>query len=116
MKTFLLHPTHRKIIKLLRQHIKEGEHLIITQQDVSDYKKLMRRTQISMERHKGVYRLLLNIIRRTNFDEIGVFVNDLEFISLIEKTFARAERKRLDITIRNIIARPILRCFLRWIK
>ena len=45
----------------------------------------------------------------------GFAENDLMVISKIEKAFVRAERKRLDITIRNAILIPILSKILRWI-
>ena len=45
----------------------------------------------------------------------GFVENDLMVISQIEKAFAHAERKRLDITIRNAILIPIFTKLLRWI-
>lgn len=116
MKTILLHPTHRKRVKRLRQHIENGKHLIVTQQDINSYHELMKRTQSATERHKGIYRILLNIMKRTNYDKTATNAKDFEIIEIIEKTLANAERKRPCTTIRNIIAMPVLRRILYWTK
>ena len=107
MRTILIYPTHRKIVALLKEHVASGNHLEVIQEDIDDFHQLMHRTPIAVERHKGIYRILLRIVNR-NKDRPGFLENDLMIINQIEKAFARAERKRLDITIRNAILRPIL--------
>lgn len=114
MSPILIHPTHRKIVALLKEHVASGKHLEIIQKDMDDFHQLIQRTQKAMERHKGIYRILLRIMSRSKTGT-GYLESDLMVISQIEKVFARAERKRLDITIRNAILIPILSKLLRWI-
>ncbi len=114
MSTILIHPTHRKIVALLKEHIASGKHLEIIQQDIDDFHQLLHRTQIAMERHKGIFRILLRIMNRSQTGA-GYVENDLIVVSQIEKAFARAERKRLDVTIRNAILSPIISKLIRWI-
>ncbi len=114
MSTILIHPTHRKIVALLKEHIASGKHLEIIQQDIDDFHRLLHRTQIAMERRKRIFRILLTIMNRTQTGA-GYAANDLIVVSQIEKAFARADRKRLDVTIRNAILSPIISKFIRWI-
>lgn len=114
MRTILIHPTHRKIVALLKEHVASGEHLEVIKEDIDDFHQLIHRTQIATERHKGIYRILLRTVNRSK-DRPGFLENDLMIINQIERAFARAERKRLDITIRNAILRPILSKLLRLI-
>lgn len=116
MRTILLHPTHRKIVKLLCSHINAGNHIVIAQSDLCEFNQLMNRTNIAVERHKGIYRILLNVIRRSNADMDGNVGDDLKILLEIERAFAKAERKRLHITLRNIIVLPTIRKILRWLK
>lgn len=114
MRTILIHPTHRKIVALLKEYVASGEHLEVTKEDIDDFHQLIHRTQIAIERHKGIYRILLRIVNRSK-DRPGFLENDLMIINQIERGFARAERKRLDITIRNAILMPIISKLLKWI-
>lgn len=114
MSTILIHPTHRKIVALLKEHVASGKHLEIIQKDMDDFHHLIHSTQKAMDRHKRIYRILLSIMNRGKIGS-GFVENDLMIISKIEKAFAHAERKRLDITIRNAILIPILSKLLRWI-
>lgn len=114
MSPILIHPTHRKIVALLKEHVASGKHLEIIQKDMDDFHQLIHSTQTAMDRHKRIYRILLRIMNRGKIGS-GFVENDLMIISQIEKAFARAERKRLDITIRNAILTPILSKLLRWI-
>jgi len=114
MRPILIYPTHRKIVALLKEHVASGKHLEVIKEDIDDFHQLIHRTQIAMERHKGIYRILLRIVNRSK-DRPGVLENDLMIIKQIERAFARAERKRLDITIKNALLRPILSKLLKLI-
>lgn len=87
MKPILIHPTHRKIIALLKEHVASGRHLEVIKKDMDDFNQLMHRTQIAMERHKGIYIMLLRIVNR-NKDRPGFLENDLMIINQIERAFA----------------------------
>lgn len=113
MKTILIHPTHRKIVRLLRNHIAAGKHLKITAEDIAVFKQIINRTQKSAERHRGIYRILLSIMGRLNNDNSSSMEEDLKIIARIEKSFARAEIKRLHITLINTALSSILRKLLK---
>ena len=63
MKPILFHPTHRKFIKLLRKRV-EVEPIYLTNEDIEAFRALVRRTNIAMERHKGLYRIFLTAMYR----------------------------------------------------
>jgi len=107
MGKILLHPTHRKFIRLLRGQVEQGKPIIVTNSDISNFKELMRRTKIALERHKGIYRILLQAMRRTVTHK-GDIILDSSHIDYIESVFCKAEWGNIFVTIRNIILRPIL--------
>lgn len=107
MKKILLHPTHRKFIRLLRKHILQGGMIIVTKADIESWEELLYRTQIALKRHKGTYKILLRAMRRTEVHE-GNFIFGSSHVDFIENVFCKVERKRIFVTIRNIILRPIL--------
>lgn len=107
MKKILLHPTHRKIIRLLRKHIEQRGAVILTKADREVWEELSCQTQKATERHKSIYRILLSAMRRTEVNKED-WVCGVLFVDFIENAFCTAERKKLFITIRNIILLPIL--------
>lgn len=107
MKKLLLHPTHRKFIRLLREHLKQEGQIIITKDDIKVFHNLLSRTKIALKRHKGIYRLLLRAMQRTVIHEGDTILNS-SHIDYIESVFCDVERKNIFVTIRNIIVWPIL--------
>lgn len=107
MSKILLHPNHRKIIKLLKWKIKQDGFLIVTLQDKEEFLNVIQRTQIAFLRHKGIYRILLRIINRNSAATYGN-KHDFRFVELVENIFAKVERKNLYRTVRNILLRPLI--------
>lgn len=107
MGKILLHPTHRKFIRILREHIEQGKLIIVTQNDIVAFRALIQRSEIALERHKGIYRLLLQAMQRTVAHNDDIILNNLH-INYIENILCKVERRRIFVTIRNIIVRPIL--------
>lgn len=107
MGKILLHPTHRKFIRILREHVEHGTPIIVTKSDKDAFKALVQRTKKSLARHKGIYRLLLRAMQRTVIHEGDTILNSLH-IDYIESVFCDVERKNIFVTIRNIIVWPIL--------
>lgn len=114
----LIHPTHRKFIKKLRQRVDEKGPIIILESDYEDYKALLARTKKALERHKGIYRILNKAMTRNNTDYDEEFVSTIGYdaIDLIEKTLNKAEWKRPFRTIRNVILKPIILYLLKQLK
>ena len=102
MGTFLIHPVHRRYIKLLRKQVEEGSPILLTQSDLDGFKDLCMRTKQKGKRHRGLYRLTLQAINRPEEEtrKIGgsgsIGTKEIDFI---EKTLASAERRGLYATI-----------------
>lgn len=112
MKHFLIHPTHRKYIKLLRTRSDNGNPIITTKKDWDDFLELVRTTKQRLPRHKGLYRITLRAMNRSlkeiNSDEIHAIL-DGKTIDIIEGVLAKAERKSLGATLKGAYLIPILR-------
>lgn len=113
----LLHPTHRKFIRLLREHVIDGSFFNLTQEDVAEYKMILNTTKNSKKRHQTIYRIFLRAIRRDKKDNTNaeIIINS-ESVDYIEKVLRKAELKKPLITIRNILVLPLVRFLLRKIK
>lgn len=115
MRHLLLHPTHRKFIRLLRSRMRSGYPFLITQSDMDAFHSLSQGTMTMLERHYKIYRMVLNMVYRSIEDidkneKVGVITTGQ--INIIEKCFARAERKHLGATITSGYLIPLLQKFL----
>lgn len=79
----------------------------MTKTDREVWEKLSRHTQTTIERHKSIYRILLLAIRRTEVNE-GDRIGGSLFVDFLENAFCIAERRKIFVTIRNIILLPIV--------
>jgi len=111
MRYLLLHPTHRKLIRLLRKRVKDGYPIVFTQTDIDVFRAISQESMKMIERHQRIYRLLLTAVYRP-FEEIDktekVYVVREKFINTIENCFARAERQHLGITLLSGYLVPVL--------
>lgn len=64
MKRFLIHPTHRKYIRLLRKCADCGNPITITHQDAVDFLEMMKKSKQRLYRHQGFYRITLRAMNR----------------------------------------------------
>ena len=64
MRYFLLHPTHRKFIRLLRDRIDSGYPIIITQSDLDAFNHICQGAMTMKKRHQGIYRIVLTAVYR----------------------------------------------------
>ena len=113
----LLHPTHRKFFRLLREYVKGGNCIILTRKDVAEYELMLKITKNSKKIHQTIYRIFLRAIRRDKKDNTNaeIIINS-ESVDYIEKVLRKAELKKPLITIRNILVLPLVRFLLRKIK
>lgn len=119
MRRFLIHPTHRKFIKLLRDCVKKDTPIILTDEDVEKYKALFVKTQKMVERHHGIYRITLEAKNRPFLsikETSRVFVINNEMIDEIQKWFSVAERKNLRKTLYGALFMPFVRTLYKWVK
>ena len=103
MGHLLIHPTHRKFIRLLRGRIKAGFPILFTESDKDAFKNLWTQDTMSMlDRHQRIYRIVLTALYRP-IDEIDenekVYLVGGEYINLMEQAFFEAERKHLRTTL-----------------
>lgn len=108
----LFHPAHKKFIKLLRSYADRDTIINITEQDQERYLGLFHRTNISLERHKAVYKLVLEILNRNTPVEEG-YPFTHEMVDKIEQMLIRAERRKPCNTFRGVVIMPLLRHIIR---
>ena len=66
MRHLLIHPTHRKFIRLLRGRIKAEYPIIFTQSDIDALRNLWNKETMSMiDRHQSIYRIVLTALFRS---------------------------------------------------
>ena len=115
----LIHPTHRKYIRLLRDRANCGYPIIITKKDREDFLKLVKSTNERYKRHQGIYRITLRAMNRSQediaLDDIHAILDKAQ-IDIIERTFSRLERKQLCATLQGTYLRPIVLALLKRLK
>ena len=102
MRHLLFHPTHRKLIRLLRGRINDGHPIIITQADWDDFLCISQGTVPMIQRHHSIYRIILTAVNRPieeidKNEKVG-FLGEHQ-IDIIEKCFSKAERNHLGAAI-----------------
>ena len=112
MKPILFHPTHRKFVKLLRKRV-EVEPIYLTNEDKEAFRALVRRTNIAMERHKGLYRIFLTAMRRPNSSISPDIIIDSAYVDYIERALCEVERKNPRMLFKAMVLAPIARKTLR---
>lgn len=115
MKKIILYPTHRKFIRLLKDTDKIGKPIVIKEKDLESIHKLWASTQNSLERHKGIYKIVVRAMNENVYEQ-GDTILDCQRIDLIESDFCQAERKNLLRTIRNIIFTYIYRKTIHFVR
>lgn len=116
MKHLLIHPTHKKFIKLLRECAENGTPIGLIDEDIEDLKGLFHRTKKRGERHRGIYRIVLKAMRRQPSeiqDNDSIHYINKDEIDFIEKQFARVERKQLCITLQSAYLITIMRLIIK---
>lgn len=100
----LLHPAHRKIIRLLRQEVNIGRPIVIMDTDLVDFEKIIGGTKNALIRHKRIYRLLLRVIYRPYDESLGYDrVLDADLVNYIEKIFCTLEWRSPFRTFLNVL-------------
>lgn len=111
----LIHPAHRKFIKLLRSYADRNTIINITDQDKERLSDLIRRTDNALERHKSVYKLIFEILNRNIPPEEGYpFTHNM--VDKIEQTLSRGEFRQPYITFIGAVVIPVLTFLLKKLK
>lgn len=113
---FLILPTHRKFIKLLRDRANKGSPVVLTIQDKDDFITLVRDTKQRLRRHQGLYRIMLKAMKRQREDiqpdDVHAIL-DNEAIKVFEKALSKAEWKSLRATLTGAYIVPLLRAYVK---
>lgn len=106
----LLHPAHRKFIKLLHKQVDEGGFIVLTREDKIAITTAFKNSKKSHDRHRAVYRIFLQAIRRPQAELAcdSVVLNSTS-VDFIEKYLRKVELKNPCVTIRNILLMCIVR-------
>ena len=106
----LLHPTHRKFIKLLHKHVSNGNVILLTMDDFLELEEGFKRTKNSLKRHQIVYKIFLRAINRPIVvPYCNVIVIDELYVKRIEKYFRRLELKNLHRVLKSIIVMNVIK-------
>lgn len=119
MSPILIHPTHRKFVRLLRDSLDKGTPILLTRSDFKEFDKICQGEMTAVERHQKIYRLALRAKYRPFTDlprTEKVAVVDTNAITFIEKRFAIAERKHLRMTLESAFILPLLQSLIRRIN
>ena len=107
MRRCIIHPTHRKFIRLLRERLREDNPIIIRKDEYDALCEELPLLQSATARNQLVYRLALRAMNRP-ISEIQqhqdlIIVNE-QFIKNLESAYAKVERKQLcPVTIVSIL-------------
>lgn len=98
MRKCIIHPTHRKFIRLLRERLREGNPIVIRKAEYGALLKELPLFQSAAERNQIIYRLVLRAMNRPSsemqqYNDL-IIVNE-QFIKELESVYAKVERKRL---------------------
>ena len=106
----LLHPTHRKFINLLKKHLADGNVIILTQEDIEEFKIMFNSTNRSLKRHQILYKIFLRAINRPVVKPCchDVVVDDL-LVKEIEKRLRRIEFKNPLGVLKYVLVMNILK-------
>ena len=113
----LLHPTHRRFIKLLRDKVNNGNVIFLTTEDKSEWESVFNTSKNSKKRHQITYRIFLRAINRVHTDtpDNAIVVNS-SLVDYIEDFLRKVELKNPLRTIKNIILMRIVRIGFRLLK
>lgn len=116
MRKFIIHPTHRRFLGLLRERYESGAPVVILKSELDDLFKRLPSIPSQTLRNQFVYREVLRAMNRP-LSEIqhctGFVVFDDKRINTIEAVFAKVERNHMCSTVLNALELSIRRKSLR---
>ena len=91
----LLHPTHRKFIKLLRDNVNNGEVIFLTTEDKNEWLPVLNKSKNSTKRHLATYRIFLRAINHVNTEiPNNAIVINSSCVDYIERFLRKVELKK----------------------
>lgn len=116
MRKLIIHPTHRRFLRLLRKRFESGAPVVILKSELDDLFKKLPSIPSPTLRNQFIYREVLRAMNRP-LSEIqhctGFVVFDDKCIKTIETIFAKVERNHMCSTMLNALELSIRRKSLR---
>lgn len=116
MRKLIIHPTHRRFLRLLREQYESGTPVVILKSEVDDLFKILPSIPSPTLRNQFVYREVLRAKNRP-LSEVqhcaGFVVFDDKRINTIETIFAKVERNHMCSTVLNALKMSMRRKSLR---
>lgn len=116
----LLHPTHRKFVKLLRNKLGVDGVVILLNEDVFAILQLWRRATSSKSRHQGMYKIFIKAANRKwgdiPKDQISKFVKVDEIASYLREIELKNPTKTLCNTIIVPFINSVIKLLYRLMK
>ncbi|MBO6169085.1 MAG: hypothetical protein J6O51_03850 [Bacteroidales bacterium] len=111
MRRILLHPTHRKFVRIIRNRVNSGRPIILAKTDIKAFQDICQGTMTMLKRHQGIYRIVLTAANRPiegieKNEKVCVLGNSL--VNAIEKEFSKAEWRHPWTTVLSGYVVPIL--------
>lgn len=101
---WLLHPSHRKFIKLLHQKVGISGYIAFSKDDGKIYDNLWaKHNNNSKEIHKGVYKIILQAVNRQLECNDITSIHGIISVNNIESLLRKQELKVPFRTIRNTV-------------
>lgn len=106
MSKLIIHPTHRKFLRILRERYECGTPVVILKSELDDLFKMLPSIPSPTLRNQFIYREVLRAMNRplseiqhcTNF-----IVFNEKFIKKIEAAYAKVERNQMCFTLLNVL-------------
>lgn len=112
MRKILIHPTHRKFIRLLRKQFEKGTPVVILKKELDNIFETLPSIQTPTARNQYIYRETLRAINRP-LSKIQECTDLIVFreknINLVESFYAQVERKHICSTLINTLVPYIAR-------
>ena len=116
MRSLIIHPTHRKLLRLLRDRSNKGRPVILLKDEVDSMFQALPSIQSPTSRNQLVYRTVLRAINRPISDIQqckGFIVLDNHNLNKIGKIYARIERNHLCYTLLSTLQLYLVRSGLK---
>jgi len=102
MRKIVIHPTHRKLLRILRERCDEGRPVVLLKDEVDSFFKVLPTLDSPIRRNQSAYRLVLNAMNRS-FEDIkdynNYYVLNDKSIRVVESIYAKVEKDHLCHTL-----------------
>ena len=104
MRKIVIHPTHRKLLRILRERCDEGRPVVLLKDEVDSFFKVLPTLDSPIRRNQSTYRLVLNAMNRS-FEDIkdynNYYVLNDKSIRVVESIYAKVEKDHLCHTLQD---------------